>query len=574
LLAVANDAEDPPFLGPVGDAETAVGAATSLTLTATHLSGGDVHFSIVAAATLEPPANVQIVVDQQTGEATLTPMPGFVGTIELLARVRAADAADEADSYDTQAFTLTARGAVIDEVADQTTSMGESITLTLTSVDHVGSGVEYVVVDPTTFEAPANVTIVINQATGEVTLTPAAGFGGVIPLRAGVRSLVSPDEPLNYSTALFELQVSSDVSLAPLEDVELPGSKSVLVPLTGADAGGQGITYSFESSDPTVQFEIFASTSQSIVLNVTGLDADGNPFTGRLVLRLFEDVAPETTAHIKQLIADGFYDNLTFHRVIDGFMAQGGANAGTLIDDEFSSLLTFTSRGLLAMANRGPDTGDAQFFITALSSAGTDDPIPVAQMPQHLNFRHTIFGQLVEGFEVFESLMKTPVVLNPQTGEVSRPATEVKIISAEVIDDDQNGVLRIFAPAGLTGTATITVTAANGTGQSATQTFTVSGVADTRVDPPFLGPVTNRTTVAGTPNSFTLTSTDTEGAGVFYRIVDPVTLQPPANVTVNINQATGEVTLTPAAGFTGTINLLAGVRGAGRPRPSSTRPYI
>jgi fibronectin type 3 domain-containing protein len=82
------------------------------------------------------------------------------------------------------------------------------------------------------------------------------------------------------------------------------------------------------------------------------------------------------------------------------------------------------------------------------------------------------------------------------------------------------------------------------------------------IDPPYLGAVGNQTTNENTPVSFTLTSTDPENAGVEYIVVDATTEEAPTNVTVSINQSTGQVTLTPAAGFTGVESLLVGVRGS------------
>src|SRR6185369_17505590 len=110
----------------------------------------------------------------------------------------------------------------------------------------------------------------------------------------------------------------------------------------------------------------------------------------------------------------GFYNGLTFHRVIQDFVAQGGdptgtgsGGSGTTLPDEFASDLTFTSNGLLAMANAGDDTGDSQFFITDVDET-------LAQLPQHLNFQHTIFGILTSGFDTFRKLIGTPA--NQQTG--------------------------------------------------------------------------------------------------------------------------------------------------------------
>ena len=85
-------------------------------------------------------------------------------------------------------------------------------------------------------------------------------------------------------------------------------------------------------------------------------------------------------------------------------------------------------------------------------------------------------------------------------------------------------------------------------------------ITNTVIDPPFIGTVADQTTNENTPVTFTLSSTDPEKAGVAYTILSDTSDAAPTNVTVSIDQTTGQVTLTPAAGFTGTIALLAGVR--------------
>jgi cyclophilin family peptidyl-prolyl cis-trans isomerase len=487
-----------------------------------------------------------------------------------LAEVREQGSADVQANYTTQAFALAVSGTTLGAVANQSTTIGVAVTFTLTSTDPIGDGVQYSIVDPSTLQPPAHVTIGINQSTGLVTLTPDAGFGGIINLLARVKSVDSPDDPANYSTQAFTLQVNSDVTLNPISNVQDPGDKSVLVPLTGSDDGGQAITYTATSSDPNVQVSIVSPTSPSLQLNVSGTDSAGNAFSGTLILHLFSDLAPNTVAQIESLVNSNFYNGLDFFRVIDGFMAQGagttssGQDSGTTLDDEFNSSLTFTSPGLLAMANAGPDTADSEFFITAIDAAGNTTPITLSGMPQSLDFRYTIFGQLVSGFDTFEKIMSTPVQANANfQGEVSEPKNAITITSASIINDTQNAVLMVTAPATSDGnSATITVTGTNPTGQTSTQTFTAGVVTDTQVDPPFLGSVGDQKTAVGVPETFTLTSTDVSGGGVAYTVVDPSTFAAPANVTVSINQTTGVVTLTPTAGFSGTINLLAGVRAA------------
>jgi cyclophilin family peptidyl-prolyl cis-trans isomerase len=120
---------------------------------------------------------------------------------------------------------------------------------------------------------------------------------------------------------------------------------------------------------------------------------------GEFVVRLFPDKAPKTVNNFVFLARNGYYDGTTFHRVLDGFMAQGGDQTGTgmggpgyQFEDEFSDL-TFDRPGLLAMANSGPNTNGSQFFITYA-------PTP------HLNNLHTIFGEVIEGMTVVNGITR------------------------------------------------------------------------------------------------------------------------------------------------------------------------
>ena len=120
---------------------------------------------------------------------------------------------------------------------------------------------------------------------------------------------------------------------------------------------------------------------------------------GEFVVQLFPDKAPVTVNNFVYLARNGFYDGTTFHRVLDGFMAQGGDPTGTgsggpgyQFEDEISDL-TFDKPGLLAMANAGPNTNGSQFFITYV-------PTP------HLNGLHTIFGEVIEGMDVVEGITR------------------------------------------------------------------------------------------------------------------------------------------------------------------------
>ena len=120
---------------------------------------------------------------------------------------------------------------------------------------------------------------------------------------------------------------------------------------------------------------------------------------GTFEIELFEDKTPVTTKNFIDLAEKGFYNGVIFHRVIDGFMIQGGDPDGTgmggpgyTIEDEFRKDLTFDGEGILAMANTGmPHTGGSQFFVT------------LAKTPC-LNGKHTIFGKVIKGMDVVRTI--------------------------------------------------------------------------------------------------------------------------------------------------------------------------
>ena len=142
---------------------------------------------------------------------------------------------------------------------------------------------------------------------------------------------------------------------------------------------------------------------------------------GVIELRLFPDVAPKTCENFTKLVKKGYYDGLIFHRVIKDFMIQGGDPTGTGMggesiwgkpfEDEVTADVKFDKAGLLAMANSGPNTNGSQFFITT------------AKTPW-LNMKHTIFGEVILGFDLLQKIENTPV--NSQ----DRPIAEQKIIKA------------------------------------------------------------------------------------------------------------------------------------------------
>ena len=147
---------------------------------------------------------------------------------------------------------------------------------------------------------------------------------------------------------------------------------------------------------------------------------------GKITLELFPKVAPKAVENFVTHVTEGYYDGLIFHRIIKGFMIQGGDPTGTGrggesiwhkgFEDEFSPNVVFNHKGILAMANAGPRTNGSQFFITTV-------PTP------HLNGHHTIFGEVKSGYSTVVKLESVPV--NPRG---NRPIDEQKIIKAYVLE--------------------------------------------------------------------------------------------------------------------------------------------
>ena len=132
---------------------------------------------------------------------------------------------------------------------------------------------------------------------------------------------------------------------------------------------------------------------------------------GKIRVRLFADDAPETVNSFVFLARDGYFDGTTFHRVIEGFMAQGGDPTGTgtggpgyRIPDEFHPALRHDKPGVLSMANAGPNTGGSQFFITHVATPWLDD-------------RHAVFGEVVEGMEVVNALRERDPASDREPGD-------------------------------------------------------------------------------------------------------------------------------------------------------------
>jgi peptidyl-prolyl cis-trans isomerase B (cyclophilin B) len=144
---------------------------------------------------------------------------------------------------------------------------------------------------------------------------------------------------------------------------------------------------------------------------------------GPIEFELYDDDAPKTVENFRKLASEGFYDNLTFHRVIPDFMIQGGCPEGTgtggpgySFEDEFNNDDHKIERGALAMANAGPNTNGSQFFVVTAEEA------------PWLNGKHTVFGTVVSGMENVDTIEGT------ETGRGDRPVEPQVIERIELSD--------------------------------------------------------------------------------------------------------------------------------------------
>ncbi|NGX34254.1 MAG: putative peptidyl-prolyl cis-trans isomerase [Candidatus Anoxychlamydiales bacterium] len=145
---------------------------------------------------------------------------------------------------------------------------------------------------------------------------------------------------------------------------------------------------------------------------------------GVITIKLWPEVAPKACENFLKLVENSYYDGIVFHRVIKNFMIQTGDPSGTgaggqsiwnkPFEDEVKSNIAFNRKGLVAMANAGPNTNGSQFFITT-------------KMTPWLNMKHTIFGEVIEGYDTVQKIENIKTI-----GYNNKPEIEQKIVKAYI----------------------------------------------------------------------------------------------------------------------------------------------
>lgn len=309
-------------------------------------------------------------------------------------------------------------------------------------------------------------------------------------------------------------------SIDPLPNVNLPAGRALEVPVIATSPNGRPLTYTVTSSTNRISVEVrtnnlfwrlsvaqvappgssgaYETTFRGVTVRVTNV--------GDMTFMLFRDRAPRAVDAFVGLSHGGFFNsNTIFHRVITNFMIQGGdpATNGTggpvfRYDDEFHPRSFFTGNGQLALANASKDANGSQFFVTF--------------GPQrHLDFRHTIFGQLLRGHRVQTNIAHTLCDTN------NRPLRDVIILRAAVVTNWTDTVVTLTASNQVGVSGTIRVIADDGAGGRATNTFVATTVAETVNTEPIIYPdtVTNRHAPANGRLTNVVTALDWEG-DVYY----------------------------------------------------------
>jgi cyclophilin family peptidyl-prolyl cis-trans isomerase len=316
------------------------------------------------------------------------------------------------------------------------------------------------------------------------------------------------------------------------------GGSPLHIPLDGQDPAGRPLHYSVVTSGDLVKATVLTG-NRSLRIEVQDF--------GDMVFQLFDGRAPRATNHIVALADSGFYDGVTFHRIIDGFVIQGGDPTGTgtggsalgNFDDQFHVTLQHNRTGVLSMAKSSDDTNDSQFFVTEGAQ-------------RHLDFNHTIFGILVEGEDVRDRISGVAV------DSSSRPLAPVVMQTVRSFIDEENAVVMLEAPEGATGAADVTVTVRNERGQESHQTFRVDVTPDTINSPPFLADIPEITTAVNTPVTYQLQAIDAEGDPAHFLDQSTlagnglaVPLQADSDLHYSVDFDTGLLTITPVNGITG-----------------------
>lgn len=351
---------------------------------------------------------------------------------------------------------------------------------------------------------------------------------------------------------ITEIPTGTTPYLAQIEDVDAFAGEAIHIPLDGYTPTGEPLTYTITTSSGHAETTV-KQQNRSLRITVAGY--------GVMEFQLFEDLAPRVTNRIIQLAQSGFYDGLKFHRIIEDFMIQGGDPNGNgtggsslgHFDDQYHPDLRHNAVGMLSMAKSFDDDSNSQFFIT--------------HNPQrHLDFQHSVFGIMTEGYKVLDSIAEIAKIGAPENGV---PAFTVTMSKVEVFQDTENAVLKLTSLPNIAEDDTVTVTATDPDGNTTQRSFNVSFNPAPLNSNPFLNYVPDIVLPVGGSAQFQLSATNVDGATLHYfdhaRLSQGSVLAstgiaaPPAGLTYSVNPTTGLLQVQTNSELTGTYYIVVGV---------------
>ena len=283
--------------------------------------------------------------------------------------------------------------------------------------------------------------------------------------------------------------------IVPDDVVTVELNSPLHLPLDGYIPSNSELTYTVTVEDPSLIEPTVISGNRSWNLELEGY--------GNLVFELYEGRVPRPTEVFIDFTEAGRYDGTIFHRIIDDFVIQGGDFARTggvtpgEFDDQFHVDLQHNQAGVLSLAKRTPDdTNTSQFFVTDVETS-------------FLDFNHSVFGQLVEGFDLLE------VVSAVSTDLADQPLDDVTVTRATVFEDTENAVLMLRA-LGSSGTTNVTVTVSDGQGNETSNTFEVNLDDRSQTANPFLNDIVEPLATPGETVEFQLEHQDADGGDVDF----------------------------------------------------------
>jgi cyclophilin family peptidyl-prolyl cis-trans isomerase len=315
----------------------------------------------------------------------------------------------------------------------------------------------------------------------------------------------------------------------------IPCGKTLVLPIAVDDPDGDAVSLTVTSSNPRV-FARVRSGNYHYKMRVQ--TADGAPpvvpapvppdppvpYEGEMEFQLFRAMSPDTAGLIAGIAQSGYYDNVLFHRVIPGFVIQGGDKAGTgsgpspfTIRHEFRPELIYSGRGQLAMANSQggyaqsfPSNGNARYRTGSFAATNGTQFFVTLDDTRHLDFKHSVFGQLIRGYDAMDQVAQV------KRNASDKPLADVKMALHSVTASKTDAVLLLSA-IDTSDAVTITVTATDTTGVTATKAMTVKSVVDGTNTPPILLPFEPVVARVGAVPNFRVRSFDLEHDAISTR---------------------------------------------------------